>query len=132
VVWQALTERLAALEGRPSISVLELGGGIGTMFERMAEWGALTRADYTLVDAQAENVAVARQRLQDWAAYQGLAAQSGVERLLLQGADHAFLIHLRAEDVHDFIAREIGKRQWDLIIAHAFLDLMDVQAGCCI
>ena len=55
LVWQTLIERLAGLEGRPSLSVLDLGGGIGTMFERMAEWGALTRAEYTLVDSMPEN-----------------------------------------------------------------------------
>ncbi len=126
VVWQALVERLAGLEGRPSIEVLELGGGIGTMFERMAEWGALTRAEYTLVDAEADNIRCARRRLLDWAAYQRLEIQEGDQGLFFHGADQAFLVYLRAEDVRDFFTDESGRRQWDLIVAHAFLDLMDV------
>ena len=126
LVWQTLTERLAGLEGRPSISVLDLGGGIGTMFERMVEWGALTRAEYTLVDSMPENTSFARQQLLDWAAYQRLDAKVGGDRLVLHGADHAFLVVLKTEDVRDFFRREQGNRQWDLIIAHAFLDLLDV------
>jgi hypothetical protein len=33
---------------------------------------------------------------------------------------------LEALDLFDFIARKKGKRNWDLLIAHAFLDLVDL------
>ena len=48
------------------------------------------------------------------------------DRLVLHGADHAFMLDLKTEDVRDFFRREKGNRQWDLIIAHAFLDLLNV------
>lgn len=127
-VWQALAERLTALEGRPTLSVLELGGGVGTMFERMVEWGLITRAEYTLLDSQPENIAYARRRLADWAEYQRLEVQAGSKSLLLKGAENAFYLDLREADVLDFARRERGRRRWDLIVAHAFLDLMDAPA----
>ena len=35
-------------------------------------------------------------------------------------------VELESADLFDFAAREKGQRQWDLVVAHAFLDLMDV------
>jgi hypothetical protein len=35
-------------------------------------------------------------------------------------------VELEAIDLFDFAARETGKSQWDLLVAHAFLDLMDI------
>ena len=48
------------------LRVLEIGGGIGTMVERMAAWGAVTHAAYTFVDAEAANIAAAHRRLAEF------------------------------------------------------------------
>jgi SAM-dependent methyltransferase len=89
-------------------TILEIGAGIGTMVERLVEQQFVSSAIYTAIDNQAENIASAQQRL----------AQLPAE----------IQLKLEAIDLFDFIQREQGKQQWDLLIAHAFLDLMDIPA----
>lgn len=125
-VWQALVERLSALEGTPMLRVLELGGGIGTMFERMVEWGALFHAEYSLVDEQVENTMVGMTTLTRWGARQGLGVITDERRLFLHGEQNVFQIEFFPETVESFIGRMHGAHRWDLIVASAFLDLIDV------
>lgn len=125
-VWQALVERLSALEGAPMLRVLELGGGIGTMFTRMVEWGALFHAEYSLVDEQLENVLYGMAALNRWGARQGLEVITDDRRLFLHGEQNIFQIEFFPETVENFIGRVRETRRWDLIVASAFLDLVDV------
>lgn len=100
-VWQAMAEALPA-----PARILEIGAGIGTMVERFEEHGLLAGREYTAVDNQPDNMTTARRRL-------GHLPND---------------IHLETSDLFDFIRREQGKQTWDLLIAHAFLDLMDIPA----
>ncbi len=102
-VWQTLRHNLP-----PRPTILEVGVGIGTMAERLVEQQFISFANYTAIDNQPENIATARRRLADLPA--------GIQ------------LTLEAIDLFAFIEREQGKRQWDLLIAHAFLDLMDIPA----
>lgn len=117
-VWQAL---LGALPAR-LLRVLEIGAGIGTMVERMVDWGGLRQAEYTALDALPENIAAARQRLSAW----GGVRCTDPARLDLHGPRGQVQVRLETADVLDFIPRQTGGECWDLLIAHAFLDLMDV------
>ena len=101
-VWQTL---VAALPDGP-LRVLEIGSGIGTMAERLVERGALTAGTYTAVDADPANTAAARARLQ--------ALPAAVQ------------LELVTDDAFNFATLEQGRRAWDALIAHAFLDLVDV------
>ncbi len=72
-VWAALQRELTRLETGGAegceggcLKVLEVGAGIGTMIERLFEWGSLKEAEYTALDASAENIAEACQRLPAW------------------------------------------------------------------
>ncbi|MFM8321763.1 MAG: hypothetical protein ACKOC5_12690, partial [Chloroflexota bacterium] len=69
-VWQALLQALPAADGQP-LRVLEVGAGTGSMVERMLGWGALGAAEYTAIDAAAENIAAAQDELPAWAAAAG-------------------------------------------------------------
>lgn len=101
-VWQAMAAALPP----PPLRVLEVGAGIGTMAERLVERGVLTQGHYTAVDADPHNSETAARRLP-----QALPPTIDVE--------------LVTADIFDFIAAENGRRHWDLLIAHAFLDLVD-------
>ncbi|MBI4928772.1 MAG: class I SAM-dependent methyltransferase [Anaerolineae bacterium] len=126
LVWQALSARLTGLEGQPGLYVLDMGGGIGTMFERLVEWGVFFAGEYTLVDASAEVLAAAKERLSRWASRQGLAATPYGNRLMLRGPNSAFQIDLIEQDALAFMRLEAGRKRWDLIAANAFLDLVNV------
>lgn len=96
------------LAGTDDISVLEIGAGIGTMVERLRERQILLPGTrYTAIDAQEENIELARQRL--------------------RSLPEAYVLEFEAIDLFDLFAREQGGRNWDLLIAHAFLDLIDLE-----
>ena len=103
-VWQTMMKHLPAATADNPLRVLELGAGIGTMVERLVEHNVLTYAHYTALDAEASNIEVAKQRLN-----------------ALPDTIH---LELEAIDCFDFVVREQTQPQWDVLIAHAFLDLL--------
>jgi SAM-dependent methyltransferase len=127
LVWKTLEERLAACKGFPNLQVLDLGGGVGTMFQRMVEWGLLARGEYTLLDEEVENIRSAQDGISRWAKVQHLQMDEIGERLVLTGKGTEFHLETVAAEMGAYLNARMG-RQWDLIVAHAFLDLVDVPA----
>ncbi len=102
-VWHTLQMEVTRRD-RP-LRVLEVGAGVGTMVERLAAWGLLTGGEYTAVDANPACIATARQRL---------------------GTRHAGIdLTWQTADLFEFAAQSSSQR-WDLLIAHALLDLLDL------
>ncbi len=113
-VWSELArlvdERTAG-DARP-LEVLEIGAGIGTMVERVVAWqlfGPQPRPlRYTVLDADAGLIATAERRLADapsWLDLRFVAADA--------------LAHAAG-------AADNAGRRYDLLIANAFLDLVDL------
>ena len=127
-VWRSLVRALPAATPAAPLRVLEIGAGIGTMLERTLEWRSLTHAAYTGVDAEPANIAEAVRRLPLWAWRRGLGVDENRGGMSLQHEAGAVTVEFETIDLFDFVARERGRRTWDLLIAHAFLDLMDVPA----
>ena len=112
-VWQTLAD---AVDGelppdRP-LRVLEVGAGIGTMVERVVEWGLFARSgfgvEYTAIDSEESNIEVARRRLAH----------------LTSGGEAGLRVQLETANLYEFAARQENRHEFDLIIAHALLDLL--------
>lgn len=105
------------------IRIIEVGAGIGTMLTRLLRWDAVTKADYILVDEMTENIQTAREWIPRWAVEAGLSVER-IEQDQLRVFDQAHDVHIRYEraDVFDFIKKNPAPA--DLLIAHAFLDLL--------
>lgn len=127
LVWERLVVELQEREGVKVSRVLEIGAGIGTMFERLIDWGALRSVHYTAVDLNPQNIQTARQRLSAWGYRHGWQVSEEDWGLgFLRNTQQLELI-LQADDFYDFLKIELsGESRWDLLIAHAFLDLIDV------
>ena len=108
-VWQTLADAVAGelAPDRP-LRVLEVGAGIGTMVERCVEWGLLPVSDYTAIDSEESNIEVARRRLAH----------------LTSGGGSGLRVRLQTADLYEFAARQENRQRFDLIIAHALLDLL--------
>lgn len=106
-----------------SVSVIEVGAGIGTMLKRLIEWNIFCAGDYILVDEMDANIAYAREWIPQWAAGAGLSVER-IVRNQLRVYDQARDVRIRFEcaDVFDFIQN--NENPADLLIAHAFLDLI--------
>ena len=112
----------AHLPSQP-IRIIEVGAGIGTMLRRLIRWEVIQRGEYIMVDELRQNIEYASEWIHEWAGESGLSVERGAEdqvRVIDQTRD--LRIQLITADVFDFIP----KRQTpaDLLIAHAFLDLL--------
>jgi SAM-dependent methyltransferase len=105
------------------IRIIEVGAGIGTMLARLIRWGMVTNADYILVDEMAENIQTSREWIPLWAGESGLGVER-IEQDQLRVFDQTRDVRIRFEcaDVFDFIQKNSVPA--DLLIAHAFLDLL--------
>jgi SAM-dependent methyltransferase len=102
-VWEGLLSRV-----KRHPRVLEIGGGIGTMIQRVAEEGRLSPASWTMIDAQPALVETARTRV---------------------GRDAPFPAELVVSELDAFLRGNGGKGAgpFDLVVANAFLDLVDTR-----
>ncbi len=126
-VWNMLVQQLPKSTTDKPIRILEVGAGIGTMIERMLDERLLDSAIYTAIDEIEENRIRAQERMQAWAADHACNLESFPrDRWDVAGSTGRIEIGFKSEDFFDFASREKGK--FDLIIANAFLDLVDIKA----
>jgi len=105
------------------LRIIEVGAGIGTMLTRLLRWNVLTKANYILVDEMAENIQTAREWIPLWAVESGLGVErTEQDQLRVFDQTHDICIHFECADVFDFIQK--NNTPADLLIAHAFLDLL--------
>jgi SAM-dependent methyltransferase len=98
------------------------------MVERLWDWGIIIHANYTAVDLLPENIAEAKSRLPAFARERGLQiGEMGKNGCLFTSPHRSLRLTLQALDVFDFTAREVGRSTWDVLLAHAFLDLVDLE-----
>jgi len=124
-VYEAMVARLPS---RP-LRIVEVGAGVGTMLARLLRWQALMDADYVAVDQVAENIAFALDWFPRWAEETLRAGRarfrverSGTKRVNIWDDRHRVGATFVQADVFDFIRHTSEKA--DLLIAHAFLDLL--------
>ena len=123
-VWDSLARALPST--RP-MDVLELGAGIGSMVQRVIERGLLTDCRYRAVDLEAGNVGEALRRLPAWALERGLSVEEmGEGGLRFLGAGTSMDLSFEAANVVDVLKKPDIRGAYDLVIAQAFLDLVDL------
>ena len=129
-VWHALADEVSALQHTCApvpLCVLEVGAGIGTMIERLLERNLLARADYHAVDEQTENMKAASARLRAWTAARNFTLTEGPGDILQvtgPAGQPAISIMLETGDALELASRSESAARYDLLIAHAFLDLV--------
>lgn len=102
--------------------IIEVGAGIGTMLKRLINWNVIKHAKYVLVDESAENIEYAADWIESWAEETGLNVERSGETIRLLDNMHDIHIILQRADVFEFI--QSNQEPADLLIAHAFLDLL--------
>ncbi len=127
-VWNHLVSVLEPLPRERPLQVLEVGAGVGNMLERMVEWGLYRDLDYTAIDSDTSLLARAAERLLIWARCRHWRAEKREQgRLLLAGSEQRIGAELLAVDIFDMAGQ--GNRAWDLVLAHAFLDLVNLETA---
>lgn len=125
---QRVKERLEAelAEESPPLDVVEVGPGIGATIERVVTWDALpVRVRYTAVDVDSELIARARARLLELPEDGPFEVHERDETVVVEQEERTVVVDFVVQDVFEFV--EETDRDWDLLIAQAFLDLTGVQ-----
>ncbi len=122
-----------AAQAKP-IALLEIGGGIGTMVERILEDAQVPVADYHLLDEQADNIAAAYARLQKLrtskpATMPNRFAVDAAHQFPVTMHDRAAMnVSLYCADLFEFLQQAGSLAAVNILMAHAFMDLVNVPA----
>ena len=125
-VYGALARRLAKQPTSQPLRVLELGAGIASMPARLLEGGLSAPMHYTALDSSPGFVAEASAWLESWARQWDYALQRQSETRFTFSRNYQRLtLELIQDDLFAFLKRA-PQAGWDLLAAHAFLDLIDL------
>ncbi len=122
-VWRKLRRRLRQADRRRPLAVIEMGGGIGTMFDRVLDWSLAPHLRYTLIEANHDYLAEFESRLKPLSfistgsknRYYG-QAPSGV----------TFALEMSCADIYAVIDDPNMFNRYDLVMAHAVMDLVNI------
>ena len=101
--------------------ILEIGGGLGTMAARLLEWQVISGGEYVLLDVDPQLLRDSRAWLVDWATARGVPTEPMRDGLRV-GRLQVRLVQVELGSYLD----EARSEPADVLIAHAFLDLVDV------
>lgn len=115
------------LGGKDTLRIVEIGAGLGTMVARLIDWRLIAGAEYYLLDVDADLLSDAEIWLADWASKRGFSARKNEDALSIcaDGSTQIDVHFVRAE-IGDFLSKKPLLPPADLLVANAFLDLLDV------
>jgi SAM-dependent methyltransferase len=122
---RGVLERLNALlteTGRERHGIVELGAGVGTMVSRLVDWGVVASADYRLLDRDARSLEAARRALESWS---GVPVATGGVLCVARG-EAKLEITFEHGDALQFVGAASSRRRFDLVVANAVVDLMNL------
>ena len=103
--------------------VLEVGAGLGTMVARLLDWQVLTAGEYVLLDVDRDLLRDSRTWLLAWAGDRGLVTEPLPDGVRLGD----LRVRLVEAELAGHLEAGHGEPA-DLLVANAFLDLVDVPA----
>ncbi len=126
-VWQTLCITLPHSTGKEPAAVLEIGAGIGTMFERIIDRGLLRgSATYVASDSDPDQLAAAGKYLSQWSKKRRhILSWTGKRQARLDSAEAEVSLMLEAARAEELAERPDLSAAFHLLIAHAVLDLFD-------
>jgi len=122
-----VTCHLSPVTAPQALRVLEVGAGIGTMIDRLIRRGLLTDAEYVAVDADPSAAAAARAWLAEPRGRPYGVTPAGTDGALMRGhARGRIEVTWISAAVQEAVCWPDWRDRFDLLLAHHFLDLVDV------
>jgi SAM-dependent methyltransferase len=129
-VRQELQAGLRTSTASEPLRVIEFGAGIGTMFERVLAWDLAPHLHYALVEINPDYLDAFRSR--NATKHQGCTHHPHgrpFEKAASAEILTATTVEIICADLYDVFADPRQTGQWDLIIAHAVMDLVDASGA---
>ena len=124
-VWNRLLSQLSGREA--PLQVVEVGAGTGTMIARVLDWGLFEgEVLYTAVDEREENIAEAHRSLKEWAVREGIETSITADTITFKTERCTLHARLQSADAFDYVETSITSGTVDLLIANAFIDLVNI------
>jgi SAM-dependent methyltransferase len=117
-VWDAM---LKNLQGTGHAEIIEIGCGTGTMLTRLLDSAPPRFGSYTALDWEQVNINESRKNLEKWAIENNAVYKGNV----LTTENGKIIIDFLTDDIDNFLKRG-DKKDYDLVIANAFLDLVNI------
>lgn len=127
-VWDTLADRVARTPHR-LLKLLEVGAGIGTMIQRVWEWGLVENAVYTALDLDLANLCYAQQALEKWAQRNHIRFQKHAGHYYFQQEQRSLRLEFLAADAFAPGQSPLRSGVFDGVIAHAVMDLVNLEVG---
>lgn len=108
-VWQAFWHNLPGSSRQYPLEMLELGAGTGAMTQRIVNSGKISTLMYTAVDDQPSNVDELNRQAEGWLENRPFVS-----------------VFAEVNTAEEFVEQHTFERYFDAILAHAFLDLVDL------
>ena len=125
-VWNQLKMALSTQKFNIPLQVLELGCGIGTMVERLLEWGLAEKVVYLGIDSRVENIRAAEKRIGNWGTRNNYQVSFNSDQIVLRKEKCDWKVSFQEADVTTF---QTKSGFYDLLIANAFMDLINVPSS---
>jgi hypothetical protein len=122
-VWRTLRHRLRQATKMRPLDVIEMGGGIGTMFDRTLDWALAPHMQYTLVEANRAYLTECESRLKRLP-----YISTGSKNLYCGQAPSgvSFVLEILCANIYAVIDDPTMFGQWDVVMAHAVMDLVNI------
>ncbi|MCF7801506.1 MAG: class I SAM-dependent methyltransferase [Candidatus Marinimicrobia bacterium] len=124
-VWKQLTLFLEKSQTGEPPRILEIGGGIGTMIQRLLEADLLKNAMYTAIEVEPDFKTAAAEELDRWCARHARTFSSNQEMWRVESDAGDVRIKWQTGDILQMVD-DIPPATYDLIIGHAVVDLLPV------
>jgi len=110
------------------LHILEVGAGIGTMIERLMDWDVIPgEAHLTAIEPDFHSLAEAIDRINQYAIrHQYIQEPSATPELDLDIPGRPMSINFQTADLESFSRNYAGPQRFNLVIAHAVLDLLNI------
>lgn len=124
-VLSALDKKINMMVSDEDVKILEVGAGIGSMLERFIQWDLLSsKSSYTAIEIDEKKVETGEKRLKEPAEDDEYNIHQNEDKIILDKSEKKFTIQFKNADAFEFIQDK--SETYDLLIAHAFLDLVEL------
>ncbi|NPV77835.1 MAG: methyltransferase domain-containing protein [Anaerolineae bacterium] len=123
-VWRRLEDLINFTYGIVPLKMLEIGCGTGAMLYRMLDACLFKKLEYLGIDSVEENIQEANLSLPIWAQKNGWRLSQIQQGSILTCDSDYLQIHFERKDFFDLLSVQPPAQLFDLIAAHAFLDLI--------